>query len=80
MDLDGGIALNEWISGMVVGFLLVVVPDTGWHWWLVEVNFWHGIDRLDVWNLLGWLDMVEAFIGKEACQVGCRKWNWFEAC
>ena len=61
MDLDGGIALNEWISGMVVGFHLVVGSGTGWQWWLVEVNFWHGIDCLDVWNLLGWLDLVEAF-------------------
>ena len=61
MDLDGGIALNEWISGMVGGFLLVAGSDTGWHWWLVEVNFWHGIDCLDVWNLLGWLDLVKAF-------------------
>ena len=50
MDLDGGIALNEWISGMVVGFHLVVGSGTGWQWWLVEVNFWHGIDCLDMWN------------------------------
>ena len=80
MDLDGGIALNELISGMVVGFLLVVGSGTGWQWWLVEVNFWHGIDCLDVWNLLGWLDLVETFIGKEACQVGCLKLRWFKAC
>ena len=24
--------------------------------------------------------MVEAFIGKEACQVGCQNLGWFKAC